>query len=154
MNIDYAVRASRLILATLAELAGPSLQQPPSKPVTPSGPTTGKPGRIYIYFTYASDPEGDQIFYKWEWGDDTTSDWLGPYDSNERARASHIWKEEGEYKVRVKAKDVYGAESNWSDPLKVSMPREIKLSTIFKFSLFLLNCNGRVEQDKRIFSSG
>jgi hypothetical protein len=36
---------------------------------------------------------------------------------------SHIWNTQGSYSIKVKAKDASGAESVWSDPLPVSMPR-------------------------------
>ncbi|MEE9441024.1 MAG: hypothetical protein V3V27_03730, partial [Candidatus Thermoplasmatota archaeon] len=36
--------------------------------------------------------------------------------------AMHAWDEKGTYDIRVKAKDTKGNESDWSDPLVVSMP--------------------------------
>jgi len=36
---------------------------------------------------------------------------------------SHTWEKRGSYEIKVKAKDVNGAESQWSDPLSVTMPR-------------------------------
>ena len=29
----------------------------------------------------------------------------------------------GEYEIKVKAKDIFGAESEWSDPFEVTMPK-------------------------------
>jgi len=52
----------------------------------------------------------------WDWGDGSYSAWLGPFDSGEVISASHAWSK-GSYNIKVKAKDVLGAESNWSDPL-------------------------------------
>ena len=40
------------------------------------------------------------------------------------------WTKKGTYEVRVKARDQYGAESEWSDPLIVSMPK-IKSIKVF-----------------------
>ena len=57
-----------------------------------------------------------------DWGDNTTSGWLGPFTSGATATAQKSWAVKGTYAVKVKAKDVYGAESNWSDPLAVTMP--------------------------------
>ncbi|RLF44681.1 MAG: hypothetical protein DRN29_08030, partial [Thermoplasmata archaeon] len=48
--------------------------------------------------------------------------WLGPYKSGEKIVISHSWNRRGSYEVRVKAKDIYGRESEWSDPLPVKMP--------------------------------
>jgi len=95
----------------------------PEQPDRPIGDTSGKVGKEYTYSTILFDPDGDQMYCKWDWGDGTFSDWLGPYDSDVNVEASHIWNEKGSYLIKVKAKDVYDAESDWSEPLSVSMPR-------------------------------
>ncbi len=95
----------------------------PDKPSTPEGPLSGKPGTVYIYSTDTNDPEEDQVLYMWDWGDENFSAWLGPYDSGEPSTATYSWNEKGTYAIRVKAKDIYGKESEWSDPLDVSMPK-------------------------------
>jgi len=95
----------------------------PEKPARPIGPLNGKVGKKYIYSTILYDPDGDQMYCKWDWGDGTFSDWLGPYNSDVEIEASHIWNEKGSYQIKVKAKDVYDAESEWSEPLSISMPR-------------------------------
>ncbi len=96
---------------------------PPEKPSTPEGPSSGKPGVKYMYTTDTEDPEINEVFYMWDWGDDNFSEWLGQYESGETCTASHTWDEKGTYSIRVKAKDIYGEESDWSDPLEVRMPR-------------------------------
>jgi len=103
----------------------PPENNPPDKPDKPSGPINGEYDKEYQYTTSTTDPEGNQVWYKWYWNDkiNETSVWLGPYDSGDTCEASHTWEEEGEYSIRVKAKDVYGDESPWSDPLTVTMPK-------------------------------
>ena len=98
------------------------VNRPPNKPNKPSGQTNGKAGTEYTYFTNTTDPDGDQVYYKWDWGDGSYSDWLGSYASGEEASASHTWSQ-GSYNIKVKAKDIRGYESEWSDPLEVSMPK-------------------------------
>jgi len=73
------------------------------------------------------------VYYKWYWNDkiNETSDWIGPYNSGETADASHIWDEKGEYVIKVKAKDQYGEESPWSDPLAISMPKNKEINSPF-----------------------
>jgi len=101
----------------------------PLKPAKPSGPTSGETGVEYTYTTSTWDPDENELYYKWDWGDGTVSDWIGPYGPNETASASHEWSVEGEYSVKVKAKDDYnndgdlsdGLESNWSPPLEVTI---------------------------------
>ena len=53
---------------------------------------------------------------------------------------SHVWDEQGSYAVKVKAKDIYGGESFWSDPLQVSLPKS-KMSThpVFSFLYDILS---------------
>lgn len=96
---------------------------PPMKPTMPSGPTSGKPEMEYTYTSSTTDPDGDQLYYLWDWDDETTGRWLGPYKSGETCEESHIWREQGIYQVRVKSRDFNGTESEWSDPLPVSTPK-------------------------------
>jgi len=106
----------------IAGLAIPyTLSQPPEKPQRPEGPTHGKPGVEYNYTTTTTDPDGDQVYYKWSWGDGTYSGWLGPYNSGTTATGSHSWSVLGTYDIKVKAKDIHGAQSDWSDALTISI---------------------------------
>lgn len=93
--------------------------KPPNRPDRPSGPTSGYTGTSYTYSSSTTDHDGDQIYYLFDWDDGTNSGWLGLYNSGATASASHAWSAEGTYNIKVKAKDVYDAESNWSDPLEV-----------------------------------
>jgi len=95
---------------------------PPVKPYV-HGPSQGKPNIEYIYTFYSVDPDDDNLYYLIDWGDYTDTDWIGPYDSGEIAEESHIWNAKGSYDIRVKAKDSAGKESEWSDPLIVTMPK-------------------------------
>ncbi|EMR73530.1 PKD domain protein [Thermoplasmatales archaeon SCGC AB-539-N05] len=95
----------------------------PNKPNRPSGPSSGVPDKEYTYSASTTDPEGDQINYLFNWGDGSDSGWLGLYNSGETVSASHKWTSKGSYEIKVKAKDVNGMESEWSDPLGVSMPK-------------------------------
>jgi hypothetical protein len=63
-----------------------------------------------------TDSDGDNLYYIWDWGDGNITDWFGPFSSGERVHASHVWSQKGAYEIRVKLKDVYGQESDWSDP--------------------------------------
>jgi len=99
---------------------------PPAKPSQPSGQTNGKIGQEYPYTTSSTDPEGDQVYYLWDWGDGNNSGWLGPYNSGATCEAKYTWKVKNTYSIKVKAKDIYGAESPWSDPLPITMPYTFK----------------------------
>jgi hypothetical protein len=106
----------------------PSLFEPeynfnPNKPTKPIGETSGRVDRLYSYSTTAKDSDGDHLWYKWDFGDVTNTEWLGPYNTGDSCEFEYSWDEEGEYSIKVKAKDEHGAESEWSDPLVVSMPK-------------------------------
>jgi hypothetical protein len=96
----------------------------PNKPSTPSGTTSGKANTAYTYTTSTTDPNGDQMSYWFDWGDGTNSGWVGPYASGATASATHSWTSQGNYQIKVKAKDTSDTESVWSDPLAVSMPKQ------------------------------
>ncbi|MFA5101599.1 MAG: C25 family cysteine peptidase [Candidatus Thermoplasmatota archaeon] len=95
---------------------------PPDKPETPTGETNGNINIIYTYTTSTTDLDGDQVYYLWDWGDGTQSTWLGPYTSGATISTTHTWAKKGSYSIKVKAKDTFDAESDWSDPLPVTMP--------------------------------
>jgi hypothetical protein len=59
----------------------------------------------------------------WDWGDGTLSGWLGSYESGSACEVAYTWEAQGDYSIRVKAKDIYDLESDWSDPLSISMPK-------------------------------
>ncbi len=63
------------------------------------------------------------IYYQWDWGDGTTSEWMGRYSSGERCIVNHSWADNGIYSVKVKASDLDRWESPWSRPHTVYIPR-------------------------------
>lgn len=127
--------------------ADPTLQiatdsMSPLKPEAPSGKKQGSITEEYLYSTKTSDPDSDSIYYKWSWGDETYSEWLGQFDNNETCEILHSWEKKGDYEIRVAAKDTHGSISNWSDPLIVSMPKNkdiYQYRWVKKWHTFLLN---------------
>ena len=109
------------------------LNNEPGKPEI-SGPSTGKIGISYEYSTSTYDPENDIVYYLFDWGDGINSGWIGPYNSVEKINYTYSWDEKGDFEVKVKAKDIKGLESEWSDSLVVSMPKN---KAINPFILFL-----------------
>ncbi len=82
----------------------------------PVGPDAGLDGEEQMYTAVTTDPDGDDLYYMWDWGNDGQSDWVGPFASGEEVNMGHIWNAIGEYSVMVKAKDVWGEETPWSAP--------------------------------------
>ena len=101
-----------------------SINNPPNKPNKPSGITSGKTGISYTYSTNTIDPDDDLVKYGWDWnGNDSVDEWTGLYSSGEIISIPHTWEEEGNYSIKVKVEDEHGLESEWSDPLPVTMPK-------------------------------
>jgi len=94
---------------------------PPETP-TITGTPSGNPGTEYEYNIISNDPDNDKIYYIIEWGDGNPEETIGPHFSNQNVQASHIWNEKGTYLIKVKARDVLNAESDWAT-FEVSMPR-------------------------------
>jgi hypothetical protein len=100
------------------------LNDPPTKPATPDGPTNGKIEESYTYRTSSTDPDGHKIKYGWDWdGNGNVDGWTQLYNSGVEISTSHTWYTKGDYNIKVKARDEYGEDSEWSDPLPVSMPK-------------------------------
>ncbi len=92
---------------------------PPSKP-TITGPTEGEAGKTYTYTAVSTDPDGDKIFYCFDWGDGNEF-CTNLVDSGQSVQASHSWEEQGTYIIKVTATDEHGAVSEPAT-LQVKMP--------------------------------
>jgi hypothetical protein len=103
----------------------------PNAPETPIGTSNGKINEDHTYTSSTTDIDGDNVYYLWDWGDGNDSGWLGPFDSGEICEVTYSWSNQGNYEIRVKAKDIYGDESDWSDPLTVSMPKNKLMNFLF-----------------------
>jgi len=120
LNEELSNGYSRTYLGSLFEPEG---NQPPNKPNKPLGNKTGIPDIEYKYkCKRTTDPDGNKITYLFDWGDTTDSGWL-PKQFTTYMVASHKWDKPGNYQVKVKAMDIYGRESECSDPLDVIIPR-------------------------------
>ncbi len=121
--------------------------QPPKTP-TIDGPTNGTTGASYDYTLFSEDPDGDDVYYWIDWGDGTSSDWIGPYTSGEEITSSHVWNEPGEYEIIAKSKDKY-FESSWSDPLMINIAQLIVIESI-KGGLFKVRAVLKNNADEEI----
>jgi len=92
---------------------------PPLKPLI-SGPHVGRVGIVYNFSVVLTDPEGDEFFYSWEWGDGNSTGWLGPFASGQTVTATHAWSKPGTYPILVRAKDPFGVEIV-SDPFYIQI---------------------------------
>jgi CubicO group peptidase (beta-lactamase class C family) len=86
-----------------------------------NGPRNGKIGIIYDYeFSDCVDPDGDDMTYHVEWGDGGVDE--GFVASGGAFTLSHTWDDKGDYVIKAKLIDDYGAESDWAT-FDVNIPR-------------------------------
>jgi hypothetical protein len=90
-------------------------------PIT--GPTDVILGTEAQFESSASDADHDSLYYQWDIQGPTqyTSDWVGPYEESENHTWSYQFPAVGEYAVTVRAKEIWGNITAWSDPVTVSV---------------------------------
>ena len=120
----YGVRAKLACNGSESDWSAPHMitintSGPPLEPLL-SGPSVGQVGVTYNFTVVLTDPDGDEFFFQWNWGDGNSSDWLGPYDSGQPVTTSHAWNKPGTYPIRVNVKDPFGAEFH-SDPFYIQI---------------------------------
>jgi len=86
----------------------------PNTPSTPSGPSTGHMNTLYNFTASTIDPDDDSISYQFEWGNGVLSNWSGFVISGAFVTMSQAWSDAGTFLVKVRAKDIEGATSDWS----------------------------------------
>jgi len=116
----------------IAKLSHEGVNQPPDAPII-DGPSNGKAGTSYEYSFTSTDPESDDIAeYIVNWGDGPDEIIIGPFASGSPATKSHTWSEQGTYLIQAKAKDIWGAESDWTT-IEVTMPKnKIVINSLFQ----------------------
>ncbi len=90
-----------------------------SVPDVPGGPTAGETGESLRYTTAGSvSSYGDDVQYRFDWGDSTMSSWY-----NVGISPTHAWSAIGSYDVKVQARCLthISVESDWSAALTVTI---------------------------------
>jgi len=96
-------------------------------PAAPDGHDVADINELVMFtFVGVHAPYSHDVMYFVNWGDNLTTDWIGPYpsglDPNQPIEVYHNWDELGTYAVKVKAKDaVTGDESVWSPVHNISI---------------------------------
>ena len=99
----------------------PGMNNPPVEPLKPSGPTYVEIGVEYTYSASTVDSDGDQVRFKFDWGDGNYSEWSDFVDSNTEVSMSYSWDEISVNNIRVIAQDSKGLNSSWSPALNVTV---------------------------------
>ncbi len=133
-----------VIPVTAVYMQSPSepIDQSPTKPLM-EGPVEAKYGEICNYTAVSEDPQGDPITYVIEFSDAPRSvNEQGPELSGVKIEFSHAWsdfyQEKNPYKVRVKAVDDQGHESEWARFITHITDDESKGKHIENLELFQL----------------
>jgi outer membrane protein assembly factor BamB len=105
--------------------------EPPDQPNI-NGTTSGKIRIEYTYTAVTSDPDGDNVSFYFDWGDGTNSGWTEYVPSGIQVNETHKWSKGDTYEIKVKAQDVYGAESEWTT-LEITMPKNQQSQNILLF---------------------
>jgi hypothetical protein len=94
-----------------------------TKPNTPSitGDVSGKVKKPYTYNFTATDPDGFNLSYFVDWGDNTTTDWTTFTPSGATIQLTHTWMKKGTYTIKCKVEDRAQNQSTWAT-LSVTMP--------------------------------
>ncbi|MEO0096736.1 MAG: PQQ-binding-like beta-propeller repeat protein [candidate division WOR-3 bacterium] len=99
--------------------------QPPEL-IEANFPSTGKVNAVVYFKIKAKDPEGKEISFKLDFGDNNQSGW-SPYILSESVYTdTHTYQNPGQFDINVKIKDVKGKESEWIKIGKIAIaPLEI-----------------------------
>jgi len=117
----WSIRVSRYTGQGTYTLILSPVNYPPATPSPPSGPASGYVYTSYTYNASTTDPENDNIYYEFDWTDNTNTILVGPYASGAIASASHSWKYPTTYQPKVRAKDAHGFWSGWSNAASVTL---------------------------------
>ena len=99
-----------------ASYAVPGVNGAPTTPATPSGASSGLVNTAITFGTSATDPNGDSLQYRYDWGGGVLSNYGAASRTDGRAVA-------GQYAVKAQARDSLGLESAWSMPRPSPSPR-------------------------------
>ncbi|TFH65291.1 MAG: PKD domain-containing protein [Candidatus Zixiibacteriota bacterium] len=73
------------------------------------------------FTTQATDPDGDQLYYRWAFGNGDSSTWKGPYNSGDTCMVNYAYPVTGNYDVNVLTSDSWLTGTVWSSPLTVKV---------------------------------
>jgi PKD domain/Papain family cysteine protease len=97
------------------------LDTPPEAPLVPTGPDLGFIGIAYTFVTSATDADGDQVKYTFDWGDGTAESQTNLVNSGSNVSASHTWNTVGTYQIEALATDRKGVSSVWSNATTIAI---------------------------------
>jgi outer membrane protein assembly factor BamB len=113
-RIGGFVKKLLLLLAVTVLLFGCKKNHPPEVTAVSAGPEVCLKDTSYTFTAIATDPDGDSVAVRFDWGDSTVSDWSGWFASGDTAALTHAWHSEGTCRIVAQARDQKLLSSDWS----------------------------------------
>jgi outer membrane protein assembly factor BamB len=117
VNVAKVLFASGLAASMIAGLS--CQNRPPDVPAVPTGPTYCSKDTTYTFSTIVTDPDGDSVAVRFDWGDSTVSGWTSFVPSGDTIAGTHVWRDTGAYELSVQATGEGQQRSGWSNALVV-----------------------------------
>jgi len=114
--MNWTRRYARPVLSVVAVLllaVGCKRNHPPSIPDV-TGLRAFRPGDTARLSATSTDQDDDSLSYLFAWVDSASAVWTDNYPNGAAATVSHSYAQPDTYMVRVKARDIKGAVSDWS----------------------------------------
>jgi outer membrane protein assembly factor BamB len=113
-RIGGIVKKLFLLLAAMVLLVSCKKNHAPDVTALSAGPEVCLKDTSYTFTAIATDPDGDSVAVRVDWGDSTVSTWTGWFASGDTIALAHAWFKEGTYKIVAQAKDQKLQSSGWS----------------------------------------
>jgi len=110
------VRPFLVLSVALAMVAVSSCRKnhPPDVPDVLAGFDYCLMDTTYIFKTIVTDPDGDSVAVRFDWGDSAVSEWSGWFTSGDTVALTHAWSDTGTYAITAQARDQELLSSDWS----------------------------------------
>ncbi len=82
---------------------------PPDAPAVLDGPSSGMADTSYTFVVTGTDPDGDSVAFRFDWGDGVISSWSAWQVSGSTCDFGHAWTDSGTYAVTALARDKYAS---------------------------------------------
>ena len=112
-------RIGLVVLAAFVSLLG-VCGQAPTVPDKPSGPGQATVDSVYACTTQTTDPNGAEVAYQFDWGDNSTQVWSAFVPDGTPFVGTHVYSVPGQRSIKVRAKNSKRT-SGWSEPLSVAV---------------------------------
>ena len=114
-----------------------SQSRAPNVPAVPAGSQHCYKDTTCTFTTIATDPDGDSVAVRFDWGDSTVSYLSGWFASGDTIAMTHSWSDTGTFEVRALAQDQTQCASGLSGGLAIRVAELWPPDTLLKWRLRL-----------------